>query len=239
MVEIRSEAFPRVLSRAAGVLYLLIILIGVSEAVVRDRVVVAGDAAATAANLRSMEWLWRASAAGEFVLLLCGISLTPILYYLLRPVSRYFALLMMCLNIVSLAVEAVAGLFLVVALLPLGDAAYLRAFEPAQLEAMARMSIRLHNLGFGMALIFFGAVCVVIGSLIVRSGIVPKIIGVLMQLAGVSYLISNFAMILSPAFSNRLFPFILLPPLIGESALCLWLLIKGVDNDAWSRSHAT
>jgi hypothetical protein len=74
-------------------LYLIIIVIGaLGEAVVRGSIVVPGNAAATAANLRSIEWLWRAGVAGEIVLLTCATALAMILYVLLRPVSRDLAL---------------------------------------------------------------------------------------------------------------------------------------------------
>ena len=83
----------RFLARVGGVLYLIIIALGaLGEAVVRGRIVVPGNATATAANLRSMEWLWRLGVAGEVVLLTCAIALALILYILLRRVSRDLAL---------------------------------------------------------------------------------------------------------------------------------------------------
>ena len=76
----------RLLARVGGILYLIIIVIGtLGEAVVRGTIVVPGDAAATAANLRSMEWLWRLGVAGEVVLLSCATALALILFVLLRP----------------------------------------------------------------------------------------------------------------------------------------------------------
>jgi hypothetical protein len=55
-----------------------------------------------------------------------------------------------------------------------------------------------------------------------------------MQLAGLCYLVSCFAALFAPALSDLITPAILLPPLIGESAYCLWLLVKGVDLDKWN-----
>src|SRR6266566_2653285 len=71
------------------------------------------------------------------------------------------------------------------------------------------------------------------GYLNFRSGYLPKTIGVLMQIAGVCYLTNSFALILSPAVANRLFPAILVPAFIGEASLCLWLLVKGVNIEKW------
>jgi Domain of unknown function (DUF4386) len=71
------------------------------------------------------------------------------------------------------------------------------------------------------------------GYLIFRSGYLPKIIGVLMQIAGLSYLIACFAALFAPAFADLIIPAILIPPLIGESSFCLWLLVKGVNLTKW------
>lgn len=239
MEEHRVEASPRVLARFGGLLYLIIIVIGIfGEAFVRGRIVVSGDAAVTAANLRSMEPLWRFGIAAEFVLLSCAIALTMIFFVLLRPVSRNLAYLAVFFNLVSIAVEAVAALNLVAALFPLGTAGYLRAFAPEQLYAMASLAVKAHSYGFGVALIFFGFECLVLGYLIFKSGFLPKTIGVLMQIAGWCYLINSFALILAPAFANRLFPAILLPSFVGEASLCLWLLVKGVNAERWKEAAA-
>jgi hypothetical protein len=94
---------------------------------------------------------------------------------------------------------------------------------------MARLSIRAHGNGFSLALIFFGWFCVIAGYLIFRSGYIPKAIGILMQLAGVSYLVNSFALILAPGLASQLYPFIFVPPFVGETAFALWLLVKGVE----------
>ena len=234
MEDHHTEPAPHVYARIGGVIYLIIIVLGATqELFIRGAIVVPGDAAATAANLASMEWLWRLGIAAEIVLLICAASLTPIFYYLLRPVSGAGALLVVCFNLVSLVVEATAALSLVAALAPVRGAAYLAAFSPEQLHAMARLAISAHGQGFTLALTFFGCECLILGYLIFRSGFLPRAVGVLMFLAGVSYLVNGFAWILSPAFADQLVPAILLPPFIGETSLCLWLLVKGVDVPKW------
>src|SRR5712691_8076103 len=220
---------PQLYARIGGVLYLIIIVVGIfDEAFVRNRIIVSGDAAATAANIRSLESLWRFGIAAEFVLLTCAVALTAIFYVLLRPVSRFVALLAVFFNLVSLAVEAAVQMFLLGALFPLGKAEYLKAFAPEQLYALASLSVKSHSYGFGVALIFFGCECLVLGYLIFKSGYLPKAVGVLMLIAGVCYLTNSFALLLAPDFANRLFPAILVPAFIGETSFCLWLLVKGV-----------
>ncbi len=228
------ETSPQLYARIGGVLYLIIIVVGLfDEAFVRNRIIVSGDATATAANIRSLEWLWRFGIAAEFFLLICAVALTLIFFVLLRPVSRDLALLAVFFNLVSLAVEAAVQLYLLGALFPLGKAEYLRAFQPEQLYALASLSVKSHSYGFGVALIFFGCVCLIDGYLIFRSDYFPKTIGVLMAIAGLSYLTNSFALILAPTFANRIFPAVLVPAFVGESSLCLWLIVKGVNVPKW------
>lgn len=234
MDERQVEASPRALARIGGVLYLIIIVIGVfGEAFVRERLVVSGDARATAANIRSHESLWRLGTGAEIVLLISALALAVIFFVLLRPVSRDLALLAAFFNLVSIALEAAYSLHLVAALFPLGDAAYLKAFAPAQLDAMVSLAVRSHAYGFGVSLIFFGCFCLVIGYLIFRSSYFPKVIGVLMQIAGLCYLANSFALLLAPGLANRLYPAILFPAFVGEASLCLWLIVKGVNVERW------
>ncbi len=230
-----SGVSPRALSRLGGALYLVIIVVGLfDEAYVRGTIIVPGDAAATAARLRAMESLWRAGIAAEMLLLVCAVALLWILYVLLRPVSRDLALLATLFNVVSITTEAVVTLDLLAATFPLGNAGYLRAFGPGQVEALATLALRGHGPGFGVSLIFFGCFCLVVGYLIVRSGYMPKAVGVLMALAGACYLVNSFALLVSPRLAGRLFPAILAPAFIGELSLCLWLLVKGVSEDRWN-----
>lgn len=226
----------QILARVGGVLYLIIIAIGtLGESVVRGSIVVSGDAAATAANLRSMEGLWRLGVAGEVVLLACAVGVMVILYLLLRPVSRGLAQAAVLFNLVSIAIEGVAAVSLAATLQPLSSAAYLTAFTPEQLHALSMLSIRAHGTGFGIALIFFGVVCVLWGIMIYRSGYMPRAIGVLMQIAGICYLVNSFSLLLSPWLSNLVFPMILIPPLVAELSLALWLLLKGVKAERWNQ----
>jgi hypothetical protein len=228
------QTSPQIYARIGGVLYLIIIVVGTfGEAFVRNRLIVSGDATATAEKIRSSELLWRVSIAGELFMLTCAVALALIFYVLLRPVSRDLALLAAFFNLVSIALEAANKLHLLVTLFPLANADYLRVLDPEQLHALAYLSIKSHGYGFGVSLIFFGCVCLVLGHLIFRSGYLPKVLGVLMQIAGLSYLTNSFALILSPSLADRLFPAILLPAFVGEASLCLWLLAKGVDVSKW------
>ena len=225
---------PGTYARIGGVLYLIIIALGLfGETFIRDRLIVSGDPTATAANIASMEPLWRFGIAAEFLLLLCAVTLTWIFYVLLRPVSADLALLAVFFNLVSMTLEAVIQLNFVAALFPLGKAAYLKVFTLEQLSVMTQLSARLYSYGFGFSLIFFAGYCLVMGYLIFRSGYLPRALGVLLQIAGLCYLTNSFALLLAPNFESRVFPAILAPAFIGELSLALWLSLKGVDVAKW------
>src|SRR5260370_20618250 len=228
------EQSPQLYARIGGVLYLIIIIVGLfGEAFVRDRLIVSGDATATAVNIISHESLWRFHIATELFLLMCAVALLWILFVLLRPVNRDLALLAVFINLVSIGIEAATTMYPLEALFTMGNAGCLKAFTPEQLYAMASLSLKSHGYGFGVSLLFFGCFCLIVGYLIFRSGYLPKTVGVLMQIAGVCYLTNSFALVLSPAVANRLFPAILVPAFIGEASLCLWLLVKGVSVGNW------
>jgi hypothetical protein len=154
--------------------------------------------------------------------------------FVANKLSRQLVLLAVLFNLVSLAVESISKLFLLVVMPTLSSADFLGAFEPQQREVLANLALRSHDIAFNIALIFFGLACLVNGYLIFRSGYLPKLIGVLMQIAGWSYLIACFAALFAPALSDLITPLILLPLLIGESSFCLWLLVKGVNVTKWN-----
>jgi hypothetical protein len=234
------ENSPQEYARIGGALYLAIIVLGAfAEGFVANKLIVTGDAAATAANILGSPQLWRLSVAGDLIVVLCAVPLLWIEYLLLRPVSKQLVLLAVLFNLVSLAVEAISKLFLLIVVPTLGSADYLKAFDPHQLQILANLALSSHDIAFNIALIFFGFTCLVNGYLIFRSGYLPKFVGILMQIAGLSYLTACFAALFAPAFADRITPAILLPPLIGESSFCLWLLLKGVNIAKWKERVST
>src|SRR5215813_5940384 len=188
------ETSPKLYARIGGFLYLIIIVIGLfGEGFVRERLIVSRDAAANAANISSHESLWRFHITAELFLLLCAVWLTLILFFLKR-VSHELALLAIFFNLVSTTREAASAMYLIQVVFPLGNSAYLKAFTPQQLYALAHLSVKPHAYGAGVAVIFYGAYCLVAGYLIFGSGFFPKLIGIGLQVAGFCYLINSFAL---------------------------------------------
>jgi Domain of unknown function (DUF4386) len=226
---------PQVYARLGGVLYLTIIVFGAfSEGFAMNRLIVAADAGATANNILASRGLWSLAVAADLVIPIIAVVGVWISYLLLRPVSKTLVLLDVFLTLVSLAVEAVSKLFLLLVLPILSSPSYLPAFDQRQLEVLANLALKSHGITFDIALVFFGCACLVEGYLLYQSRYFPRFIGVLMQIAGLCYLIACFADLLTPSLAELISPAILLPPLLGELAYCLWLLIKGVDVDKWN-----
>lgn len=228
------ENSPLAYARIGGALYLVIILFGLfAEGFVTSKLLVPGDAAATARNILAAPGLWRLAAVGNLLVVLCAVPLLWIEYLLLRPVSKSLVLLGLFFNLVSLAVEAVSKVFLLLVMPALESARNAPAPGPWPGSVLADFSLKAHEISFNIALLFFGCTCLVNGYLIFKSGYLPKAVGVLMQAAGGSYLVACFAALFAPALAGVLLPAVLLPALLGESSLCLWLLVKGVDTVKW------
>lgn len=201
----------------------------------RGPMIVSGNAAATAGHIVSDPTVWRVSLAGDLVMHLCDVGVMLVFYVLLRPVSQNLAFAAVLFNLIQTAVAVANKMNLMVPLFLLGDANYLQAFTLEQRQALSYVSIRTHDYGFGVALVFFGFECLVVGYLIIRSGYLPRTLGYLMQIAGSCYLVNSFALILAPTVSSRLFPAILLPPFVAELSMALWLLLKGVNVAKWEQ----
>jgi hypothetical protein len=225
---------PQVYARICGVLYLINIACGLfGEIFVRGHLIVAGDALATAHRIMASEFLFRCGVVGDLIMHITDVPMTVIFYVLLRPVSKDLSLLAALFGMLQTAVLIANKLNLVTVLLLLGGSNYLKAFDPNQLQALASLSLALHEYGFGIGLVFFGVSCLVTAYLLFRSGYFPRTLGVFQGIAGVSYLINSFAQLLSPLLAAKMFPAIVLPAFIGELATCVWLIVKGVNISKW------
>jgi Domain of unknown function (DUF4386) len=228
------ERSPQRWLRLGGALYLAVILLGLSgELLVRGSLVVPGNAQATLEAIRQSPLLWRLGIAGDLLMHVLDIPVMLILYGLLRPVSRSLALLATLLNLVQTAVLAANKLTLILPLLLLERAADPGGLTAGQQDALSFLAIQAHGYGFAVGLVFFGLACIVRGQLIVRSTYLPRWLGVLLQLAGLGYLVNSFALLLAPSVAAALFPAVLLPAFVGELALSLWLMVRGVNLQRW------
>jgi hypothetical protein len=234
MSERTIESSPQFYARLCGILYLVNIACGMfGEVFVRARLLVSGDAFATAHNIMASETLFRLGIAGDLVMHITDLPTTLILYFLLRPLSRDISLLAALFSMVQTAVLVANKLNLITALVLLGDSRYLGAFNAAQLQALARLSLTQHEYGFAVGLVFFGISCLMVGYLMFRSDYFPKTLGILQGLAGACYLLNSFVLILAPSFADRMSPVLFLS-FVGEMTTAVWLTVKGVRMSQWN-----
>jgi hypothetical protein len=224
---------PQKAARMAGILYLLIIAGGLfAEVFVRQQAIVFGDAAATARNIQAHELRYRLGFAVHLTYLACAVPLALILFDLFKRVNRTLARLALLFDVIAIAVESV-NLLNHFAPLRLAATDGMSAFSAEQVQALAYAFLRQFATGFGISLTFFAFFCLSTGYLIVKSGFFPRILGVLMAVAGGCYLVNSYSVFVVPRFASNLFPYILLPCLIGELSFALWLFVRGVNVRRW------
>lgn len=233
MTQTMSDRWPQSYARIAGFLYLIVIVGGIfAELVVRGRLVVHGDAAATAHNILAHQMLYRWGFAVELFYCVCNVPVTVIFYKLFKVVNRNVALMMVILDLVVNTIESISLLGHFAPLLLLNGGHHLSAFTAEQLQGASYVSIELFEHGFAIALFFFGFDCFAMAYLIIKSTFMPRIIGVLLAIEGVGYLVNSSALFLAPALQPRIFPYFA-PTALAEVALCLWLLVMGVNVSRW------
>ena len=233
--KVRSESV-QTYARIAGVLFLLSMVAGgIGEMYVPSRLIVATDAAMTAANLKSSDFLFRLGFASYLVEALCDVVLAWILYVLLRPVHRDVALLAAFFGLVSTALFGFAELFYFSSSLVLRDADYLKSFSPDQRNTLALLSLKTYGVGAGAFMVFYGVASLLRGYLIFRSGYLPKFLGILLSLAGLGFVTRNFLLVLAPEYVSNVF---VLPMVLAAVSLTVWFLAKGVDVRKWEEKVA-
>lgn len=221
-------------ARFAGAAYLIIVVTALfSEIVVRGPLI-SGDPAATAANIEASKLLFRFGGVLGFITLVADVIVAYAIYEIFNPVSTSLTRITVVFRLVFVAVMAPMAMFHFAPLFMLSGSAYLLAIEPAQLEAMAAMSLKMHSAGYQIALMFFGVHCFLAGWLFLRTRLIPRLIGLLMVAAGLAYVLNNFAYFLDPELSRLMIPYIYLVPMAGELSLTFWLLVFGVDMKKWT-----
>jgi len=223
---------PRTTARVAGVMYLVIIVFGIaSEVLIRGSLIVAGDAAATAENIMVSPGLFRAGFAADAIMLLSDVALAVLLFQLLKPVSEMLSLMAAAFRLTQAAVLGFNLMNFYAPMLILGGSVSPDAFDPGQIHGLASFFLTLHGYGYDLGLLFFGVSNLILGYLVVKSEYFPGVLGWGLFAAGVVYLAGSFARFLAPGYISYIEPAYIVP-VIAEVSFCLWLLIKGVRNQA-------
>jgi len=220
---------PKALARIAGSLYLVVaVLGGFAELYVRSSIVVAGDAAGTADNIRASSTLFRVGFVSDLVQATFFLFTAMALYLLLRHVHELVARGMVVIVSVSVAIICLNLLNQYVALQIAPGEESTGAFSAAGSDALTGLFADMHAAGYLIAEIFFGLWLLPLGYLVYRSGYFPKVLGVLLMIGCFGYLADFFAHFLAPGVADSIEPFVVAPAAVGELSLVVWLLVKGV-----------
>lgn len=229
-----AESSPRLKAGIAGAFYLLTLLTGVfAQVFVSDRLVVDGDAAATATNILTHRVLFQWGFAIYLIEMACNVAITALFYDLLKPAGRSVSLLAAFLGFTGCVIKTSGRLFFIAPLLLLGGANYLSVFNVEQLQALALLFLKVNDHAAAIAMVFFGFYALLKGYLIVRSTFLPRILGVLSVFAGLGLLT-----FLYQPLGYRLFPYIAALGLLAAAPQILWLLVFGV-NEQRSKEQAS
>ncbi|HEU4724934.1 MAG TPA: DUF4386 domain-containing protein [Candidatus Eisenbacteria bacterium] len=213
----------------AGALFLVTLVAGVfAQGFVSERLVVAGDAARTAANIRAHLSLFRLGFAVYMIEMACQITMTVLFYSLLKPVSKTGSLIAAVIGLVGCTVKIVSRIFFFSPALVLGGAPYLSIFDAPQLQALAYLFLRFNYHAETMAMVFLGLYGIVKGYLVYRSTFLPRALGVLSAAGGLGWLTYLYE-----PLASRLLLVIFAVGFLGAAALIGWLLAFGVDERRW------
>jgi len=225
-------------ARIAGLLYLLIAITGAFGIMyVPINIIVTGDATATANNIMESGLLYRLVIISNLISQTIFIFLVLALNSLLKEVNPRHAKLMVTLVTVAVPIAFLNTLNLVAAMILVSGADYLNVFEANQLNALMMGFLNLYEHGVFIVGIFWGLWLYPFGLLVIMSKFIPKIIGIFLIIGCFAYLTDSFTALLLPHYKDIISPFLMMPLMIGEFSIILWLLIKGVKAQQSNSQH--
>jgi hypothetical protein len=214
-------------ARVAGLMYLLMgITAPFGLMYVPSKLIVRGNATATADNILGSQSLFRLGIASELISAVIFVFLVLALYRLLKGVNPQAALLMVSLVLVQVPMAFLNEVNEIAALVLVRGADFLSVLEKPERDALAMLFLRLHAQGLMLTEIFWGLWLFPFGWLVLRSAFLPRILGGWLILNGFAYLMVSFTGLLLPQYQDVVSR-ITFPVLFGEMAMMLWLLIMG------------
>ena len=226
-------------ARAAGALYVALGLVApFSLLYVPGKLMVRGNAAATAANIRSSEMLFRLGIVAELTSAVVTVLLVMVLYRLFADVNKMQALALAVFGaFVSVPITFIGVANELAALSLVRGANFLSVFDRAQLDALALMFLTLRDKDILVNEIFWGLWLFPFGLLVMRSGFLPRILGIFLIINGFAYLAQSLTSILFPEYAGAVDRVALIPE-FGEVLMMLWLLVRGAKMDGPPRALA-
>lgn len=220
-------------ARRAGALYLIVVLTGIfTLAYVPSRIPLSGDPVVALDAVRAHEPLFRAGIAAFLVMQVSFLLLPFAFYPLLRPAGPAAATAMVALVVVSVPVALVSLSARLDVLSLVTDARAAVTMTPQQLHTEVLLASSRYYNGLTITRLFWGAWLLPLGYLVLRSGLIPRVLGAFLIVGGLGYIVDVFGGLLVPGYPDSPFPqWVARPAAVGEIGTCLWLLVAG------SRAH--
>ena len=232
MDAVRAQKYARI----AGALYVVSLVAGgFGESYVPQRLLMANDVAATAHNLAASVGLFRVSFAAYLLEAACDLMLTVLLYVLLRPVSRTLSLSAACFGLFATATFAAGEILYFSAALPVVDADVAKVIPPDTQAAITYLFLTIYGYVFSIFAGFYGVAAILRGYLIFRSSYLPRALGAILIVGGLSFVAENLFVVLVPRYHP---PYLIMPMLLAMVCMALWLLLKGVAANRWNEMQA-
>ena len=227
-----KTASLRKTARLAGLYYLIVVLTGIlSLAYIPSKIVVWDNPARTWQNITGHESLFRVGIVCGIVCYIFFLLLPLALYRLLRGINESAAKLMVLFAVVSAPISFINIQHKLTVLSLIENPSYLKAFSLDQLQSQVLFYLNQFENGNLMASIFWGLWLFPFGYLVYRSGLIPRIVGVLLMLGCFGYLTNSLGEIFIKDYTAMgMSSYISLPASIGEIGSCLWLLIFGIKE---------
>ena len=217
-------------ARLAGLLYVVMsVLMVFGYMYLPGRFIVPGDAAGTARNIADGELLYRVGILTDLAAQILFIFVVLTLYQLFKDVSRTHARLMVALVCVGVAAEIVNLVTHMAPLVFSSGADFLSVFTKPQLDALAMAALRLGNSAGQLVLAIWGLWLFPFGILTIKSGFLPRILGLLLMVAGVAYVVTCVTAIAFPAHLGAVSK-VVMPLYFGELPIVIWLLVMGAKE---------
>ncbi|MBI5837008.1 MAG: DUF4386 domain-containing protein [Candidatus Eisenbacteria bacterium] len=216
----------KAMAHRIGALYFIFMILGIVGEFLFPRFMVPGDAAATARNITAGEPTYRLGILLGIATLVIFIFLVAGLYRLLRDASRFHSMLMVLLVSTGIALAFTNLLLEFVPLMLLAGTDYMSVFTKPQLDALALGALKLHGDCAGVVTAFWGLWLLPFGILVIKSRFFPRILGVLLMIAGLAYMVSSVTGVLFPEHKRMIFR-LLMPLYLGEVPIIFWMMIMG------------
>lgn len=218
-------------ARLTGVLYLVIILsAGFAEGGIRAPVFVEDSPMATLSAIQAAQSFFHWGLILDLLAFVCDALIAVLFYRMLKPVSATLAMMALVLRLIAHPAIASANLLTQAAVVHLvNNDLYVAQLGMESLAVFVHLAMSLHADGYLIAGGFFAVHCVMLGLLIRRSSLLPGLLGWFMVVAGLAYGVNTLGIFLMPESKPVFEAVVVLPAVVAEGGLCLWLLIKGVS----------